>query len=697
MRSTRRLAFALLCVVLTIALPWAGHAVAQETQDPEAASMIVEDELQGGQVDSHSDTQVEVQNLCDLDVEVEVVPQDAASQSDGPISSFQDHHEQMTEFDDDDTTIETQALTVRGPKSAGALRVQGGKLVDKDGTPIQLRGVSTHGLAWFPAYVNGACFRQLRSEWNANVVRLAMYTAEHGGYCTGGDKAKLANLVKDGVRLAASNDLYAIVDWHILSDNNPLTHVTEAKSFFNDMSKTFSGSNNVLYEICNEPNGSTSWNDICRYANQVIPVIRGNDPDAVIIVGTPTWSQEIDKAAAKPLTCGNVLYALHFYAATHRDDLRNRMTSVVDAGLPVFVSEFGICDASGNGSIDQSSANAWLSAMNNRGISWCMWSLCNKAESASVLKSGCQATSGFKSGDLSTSGVWLLKALKGTLPDGTSDVPTGGSAGGASFSSGQFQCTVALTNSWQYGDGRICYQYDLTIRNTGAACSSWRVSIPFNQSVSLLNGWNATFEGSGTNLVAKNMSYNGSMAAGGVVSGIGFQVVAGSNLATRGAGGLSLLYRTHVQTYGWQKYVSAGRMSGTSGKSKRLEGINIRLTNAPCSGTIQYRTHVQRLGWQGWRSNGAMAGTSGRRLRLEAIEIRLVGELANRYDIYYRVHCQRFGWMGWAKNGARSGSAGYARRLEGIQIVLVRRGSKGPSQAYGGIRQNVSRAFAQRK
>jgi transglutaminase/protease-like cytokinesis protein 3 len=237
----------------------------------------------------------------------------------------------------------------------------------------------------------------------------------------------------------------------------------------------------------------------------------------------------------------------------------------------------------------------------------------------------------------------------------------------------------------------------MTIRNNGAACSSWRVTIPFNQSISVVNGWNASFEASGTSLLARSMSYNGSIAAGGVVSGIGFQVVAGSNLAPKGSSGPSLTYRTHVQTYGWQKYVSAGKMSGTSGKSKRLEGINIRLANAPCGGTIQYRTHVQRLGWQGWRNNGAMAGTSGRSLRLEAIEIRLTGELANRYDIYYRVHCQRFGWMGWAKNGARSGSAGYSRRLEGIQIVLVRRGSKAPGQSYGGIRQNVSRAFAQRK
>jgi hypothetical protein len=156
-------------------------------------------------------------------------------------------------------------------------------------------------------------------------------------------------------------------------------------------------------------------------------------------------------------------------------------------------------------------------------------------------------------------------------------------------------------------------------------------------------------------------------------------------------------YRTHVQRIGWQRFVTDGAMSGTSGRSFRLEGINIKLSDLPVSGGIQYRTHVQRIGWQGWRKDGAMAGTSGKSYRLEAIEIKLTGEMAKKYDVYYRVHCQKFGWMGWAKNGQRSGSAGYGRRLEGIQIVLVKKGAAAPGATYKGIRQNVSRAFAQKK
>ena len=155
-------------------------------------------------------------------------------------------------------------------------------------------------------------------------------------------------------------------------------------------------------------------------------------------------------------------------------------------------------------------------------------------------------------------------------------------------------------------------------------------------------------------------------------------------------------YRTHVQRKGWQKYVTDGAMSGTSGKSLRLEGINIRLSNLPYSGGIQYRTHVQRIGWQGWRKNNAMAGTKGKSLRLEAIQIKLYGELAKHYDVYYRVHAQRFGWMGWAKNGAQSGTAGYSYRLEGIQVVLVRKGAAPPGRTLKGITQRVAVPFKQK-
>lgn len=157
--------------------------------------------------------------------------------------------------------------------------------------------------------------------------------------------------------------------------------------------------------------------------------------------------------------------------------------------------------------------------------------------------------------------------------------------------------------------------------------------------------------------------------ANGIVAALGLtKVVANTNP--------SVTYQTHVQDYGWQEWKNDGEMSGTSGQSKRLEGINIKLQNL--SGSVEYQTHVQDIGWQGWKSNGAMAGTSGQSKRLEAIEIKLSGDAANKYDIYYRVHAQDYGWLGWAKNGESAGSEGYSKRLEGIEIKLVKKGGAAP-------------------
>ena len=142
-------------------------------------------------------------------------------------------------------------------------------------------------------------------------------------------------------------------------------------------------------------------------------------------------------------------------------------------------------------------------------------------------------------------------------------------------------------------------------------------------------------------------------------------------------------YRTHVQTYGWQDFVSNGEMSGTEGQSKRLEGIEIKLENQEYDGGIRYKTHVQTYGWQNFVSNGEMSGTEGQSKRLEAIQMELTGEMANHYDIYYRVHCQTYGWMGWAKNGQLAGTAGYSKRLEGIEICLVSKGAAAPGKTDG--------------
>lgn len=294
----------------------------------------------------------------------------------------------------------------------GALHVENGKLTGADGNTVQLYGMSTHGIAWFPQYINYDSFHTLRDDWNTNCIRLAMYTAEYGGYCAGGDKEQLKQLVRDGVSYATELGMYVIVDWHILSDCDPNQNKDEAIAFFREMSEAFADNDNVLYEICNEPNSGTSWDSIKSYAEEVIPVIREQKPDAVILVGTPTWSQEIDKAAASPLTFDNVMYTLHFYAGTHKDDLRNRLETCAQNNLPVFVSEFGMCDASGNGANDFDSTTKWLDLLNKYQISFCCWNLANKDESSSVFKAASTALSDWTDEDFNESGRWIREYFR---------------------------------------------------------------------------------------------------------------------------------------------------------------------------------------------------------------------------------------------------------------------------------------------
>lgn len=295
----------------------------------------------------------------------------------------------------------------------GQLSVKNGQLVDKSGKGYQLRGMSTHGLTWFPEFVNESAFKTLRDDWNTNVVRLAMYVDEWGnGQCYMGNKSGSLELLEKGVDICIKLDMYVIIDWHVLNPGDPSKYTNEAKSFFEKVSKRYAKYPNVIYEICNEPNGGASWSgNIKPYAEKIIPVIRKNAPNSVIIVGTPTWSQEIDKPLSDPLSYKNVMYAFHFYAATHAG-LRSNVENCVAQGLPVFVSEFGTCDASGGGANDFNETQKWLSYFDKQGISYCNWSICNKDETCSVLRPGTSANGNWSESDLTENGKWIHDWLK---------------------------------------------------------------------------------------------------------------------------------------------------------------------------------------------------------------------------------------------------------------------------------------------
>lgn len=293
------------------------------------------------------------------------------------------------------------------------LSVKNGQLVDKSGKGYQLRGMSTHGLTWFPEFVNESAFKTLRDDWNTNVVRLAMYVDEWGnGQCYMGNKSGSLELLEKGVDICIKLDMYVIIDWHVLNPGDPSKYTNEAKSFFETVSKRYAKYPNVIYEICNEPNGGASWSsNIKPYAEKIIPVIRKNAPNSVIIVGTPTWSQEIDKPLSDPLNYKNVMYAFHFYAATHAG-LRSNVENCVAQGLPVFVSEFGTCDASGGGANDFNETQKWLSYFDKQGISYCNWSICNKDETCSVLRPGTSANGNWSESDLTENGKWIRNWLR---------------------------------------------------------------------------------------------------------------------------------------------------------------------------------------------------------------------------------------------------------------------------------------------
>lgn len=447
----------------------------------------------------------------------------------------------------------------------GQLSVSGTQMVDQYGQTFQLRGVSTHGIAWFPEYVNYEAFQTMRDEWGVNAVRLAMYTAESSGYCTGGDQNYLKGLVKNGVSYATELGMYVIIDWHVLNDNNPNTYKSQAIEFFTEMATLYRDNNNVIYEICNEPCNGTSWSEIKSYANDVIATIRAIDPDAIIIVGTPNWSQQVDQAAADPITgYSNIMYALHFYAATHTDSLRQTMVSAINAGLPVIVSEYGICDASGSGGIDEAQANQWVSVMNQYGVSYMIWNLSNKNETSALISSSCSKTSGWSYDELSASGKWFVNMMGTAAQIGSSNTAGNNSGGSGSTgssnssssnssnsnsnnsnSSGSTQSstgtsqqasssncsvTASCTNEWSADDGTH-QQYTVQIVNTSSSeISNWSVVLTFSAAVSVDQSWGGQFSVSGSQITITPESWNGTIAANSACSDVGMIVITSGTL-----------------------------------------------------------------------------------------------------------------------------------------------------------------------
>lgn len=270
-------------------------------------------------------------------------------------------------------------------KRYGQLQVRGSQLCGENGQPVVLRGVSLGWHNLWPRFYNKGAVDELTNKWHASVIRAAMGIKIEDNYLENPSFAMqcmtpvIEEAIKDGV--------YVIIDWHAHD-----MYTDKAAEFFSRMSAKYGKYPNVIYELYNEP-VEDSWTSLKEYAKTVIKAIRANDPDNIILMGCPHWDQNIDKVAASPIEdVKNVMYTLHFYAATHKQYLRDRMQKAVEGGLPVFVSECAGMEASGDGPLNIEEYNKWIDLMEQLKISWVNWSLSDKNETCSMLLPRAKAT-----------------------------------------------------------------------------------------------------------------------------------------------------------------------------------------------------------------------------------------------------------------------------------------------------------------
>ncbi|RSK36244.1 cellulase family glycosylhydrolase [Hymenobacter metallilatus] len=312
----------------------------------------------------------------------------------------------------------------------GLLKVAGNKIVDKNNQPVSLAGNS---LFWSndgwggEKYYTANTVSWLRNSWNSKVVRVAMGVEDSGGYISNptGNRQK----VKTMVDAALAQGLYVIIDWH---SHHAESYQQQAISFFQDMARSYGASPNVIYEVYNEPL-QVSWSGTIKpYAEAVAGAIRAIDPDNLIIVGTPTWSQDVDVAAADPITrYPNIAYTLHFYAATHKQSLRDKAQTALNRNVALFVTEYGTTEASGNGYIDAASTQEWMNFLRQKGISHANWAFNDKGEAASALKPGTSPTAAWSDNYLTTSGSLVKGYIQNWNGTTTTPPPPPPGTGGA--------------------------------------------------------------------------------------------------------------------------------------------------------------------------------------------------------------------------------------------------------------------------
>lgn len=277
------------------------------------------------------------------------------------------------------------SYAARPVKQWGQLKVVGSQLCDKQGNPVVLRGVSFGWHNLWPRFYNKKAVKRLAEDWHADVVRAAMGIQIEDNYLENPELAQ--KCMTAVIEAAIKNDIYVIIDWHAHT-----MHTAEAKAFFGKMAQKYGKYPNVIYEIYNEP-VEDSWQSLREYGKEIIDEIRRYDPDNIVLVGCPHWDQDIDQAAAAPIEgVQNVMYTVHFYAATHGDYLRKRLEDAVRGGLPVFVSECAGMESSGDGELALAEHQKWIDLLERLKVSWVNWSISDKNETCSMILPSAPAT-----------------------------------------------------------------------------------------------------------------------------------------------------------------------------------------------------------------------------------------------------------------------------------------------------------------
>lgn len=320
------------------------------------------------------------------------------------------------------TTTTSYASTPDGIN--GRLTVCGVRLCNQYGNPVQLRGMSSHGLQWYSHCLTDGSLNALAGDWNADVLRISLYVQE-GGYQT--DPRRFTDRVHQLIEMATARGMYALVDWHQLSPGDPVYNLERAKTFFTEIARRHRGKTNLLYDIANEPNG-VSWSQVRSYAERLIPVIRAEDPDTPILVGTHGWSslgisdgRDETDIINNPIRATNIMYTFHFYAASHGQRYLDALDRASDR-IPLFVTEFGTQDHTGDGADDLARAQQYLDLMARKKISWINWNFSDDFRSGAVFKTGTCHAGGPWTGtsSLKPAGVWVRDRIRtpDTFPTG---------------------------------------------------------------------------------------------------------------------------------------------------------------------------------------------------------------------------------------------------------------------------------------